>query len=460
MARRAAEGFVAVAVVIALAGVAAVAAVPPTAAGKHGPATGRLYRSGRGTDPSIRLLAVGNRPDGRPLVVMAATFECEELELEGSVLATVRRDGSFRAESDGFALTGGGTDEVDAEVTVRGRFRGTRAEGSIEGDAEAYDNAGTTGTCDDTVDWTAKAGSADPDLQRIRGTVSLTSGPAVVAAAADAAYVATAPDDVDEARLHRIDAATHAVTWEIETGVEFSALAATADAVWAVDGTRNRVLRFDAASGEEVASIPLDAAVDEPSSFTASIAATDTAVWVAVDDLFRIDPAGNSLVAALELENQGGDALLAADASAAYVALNQARGDEDTEGPPHRLLRVDPNANSVVAEVGGVGHFTALAAGDDALWAAPFLDPLRVLDPTTLAETGTVDVEAAALAAAPPGAWVLTERAVAAYDPADAGDSTTRIPLLGGDFGSIAASGDAVCVWDPRLGTLTRIAAG
>jgi hypothetical protein len=55
---------------------------------------------------------------------------------------------------------------------------------------------------------------------------------------------------------------------------------------------------------------------------------------------------------------------------------------------------------------------------------------------------------------------MLTERGVAAY-AADAPDEpAVRIPIIGGDFGTIAASGDAVWVWDARLGTLTRVEAG
>jgi hypothetical protein len=55
---------------------------------------------------------------------------------------------------------------------------------------------------------------------------------------------------------------------------------------------------------------------------------------------------------------------------------------------------------------------------------------------------------------------VLAERGVVAY-AADAPDEpAVRIPLIGGDFGAIAASGDSVWVWDARLGTLTRVEAG
>ena len=57
---------------------------------------------------------------------------------------------------------------------------------------------------------------------------------------------------------------------------------------------------------------------------------------------------------------------------------------------------------------------------------------------------------------------MLTERGVAAYDGTDPGEPAVRIPLIGGDFGTLAASGDAVWVWvwDARLGTLTRVEAG
>jgi len=446
-----------VAIAIAFGGLTLSPAV--AAGGGEQPEANRVYRSGQDADPSVRMFAVGARPDGRGLVAVQATFECDELELDGVLLATVKRTGAFRARSNAFSLTGGGTDSVDAEVEVQGRFRGREVEGTITAEAEAFDNAGTTGTCDDELDWTATAGGVNPSLERIDASAVLSRGFAVVAAAPDAAYVATSADDAGKARLHRVDAATGEVEWEVEPGVEISALAATTDAVWAVDGTRTRVVRFDTTTGDEITAVPL-ADDAEPSSFRASIAATGTAVWVAVDDLYRLDPGSNSVVATVELGDDAEDAVVAVDTNAVYAGVNLVRGEDDADGPPNRLLRVDPSTNEINADVEGVGQFTALAAGDEALWAAPFFDPLQRLDPSTLDETGTADVAADALAAAPPGAWVLTERGVAAYDTGDSEDPTVRIPLLGGDFGAIAAAGDSVWVWDPRLGTLTRIAAG
>jgi hypothetical protein len=455
MARGTGPKLVASVIALTLAGIAAMTAAPAIAGG-NGPAAGHLYRSGPGSDPSVRLLAVGERPDGRPLVVVAATFECEELELEGVVLAPVKGDGRFRVETGGFALTGGGTDEVDAEIVLRGEFRGTGVKGSIAADAEAFDNAGTTGTCDDEVDWDAKAGTPNAALERIRATVALTPGPAVVAASPDAAYVVTTPDEPAETRLHRVHTATNEVAWEVETGVEIAALAATAATVWAVDAEPTRLVRFDAITGEEGAEVPLDAAVgDDGIPITPAVVADDTAVWVAAGDLFRIDPVTNAIVATIDLGEGLGDTVLALGAGAVYVAIDASSPDDVS-----RLVRVDPATNTVVTEVEGAGDLVALAPTDDALWAAPFFEDVRRLDPTTLDDVGTVDVEAFALASAAPGAWMLTERGVAAYDAAASDDPAVRIPLLGGDFGTLAANGDTVWVWDAHLGTLTRVEAG
>jgi hypothetical protein len=450
-----------VAVAVTLAGVAAgltpSAAVP---AGSRQPEPDGMYRSGRRADPSVRTFVVGARRNGRPLVAVKATFECDELELDGVLLATVRPNGVFRADSRAFSLTGGGTDSVDADVEVEGRFRGGEVDGTIDAEAEAFDNAGTTGTCDDEIDWKATAGAADPSLERIEATVALAPGVAVVAAGPDAAYLATEPDAGDEAFLHRIDAATNEITWQIEAGTDVSALAATADAVWIVTGGAAGLLRLDPATGEQVAGVPLDVAAAGAYSPDIGLVATDTAVWVAAQKLYRVDPATNTVAATLDLGDDAEDAVVAVDANAVYAGVNRARADEDADGPPNRLLRVDPSTNQITADVEGVGQFTALAAGDEALWAAPSFEPLRLLDPTTLDETGTVDVAADALAAAPPGAWVLTERGITAYDATDPAGPAVRIPLLGGDFGAIAAAGESVWVWDPRLGTLSRIAAG
>ena len=447
MAKRAAWGLVAV----ALAGAAAVTARPVAAVGGDRPETGRLYRSGEGSDASVRLMAVGNRPDGRPLVVAEATFACEELELEGTVLIPVKRDGSFRVESNQFGLTGGGTDEVDAEVELRGRFSGSRVEGTITAEAEAFDNAGTTGTCDEEIDWDARAGASNAALERIDATVRLEAGPAVVAAAPDAAYVATTSSDGEAPPLHRVDAATDEVAWQVETGTEIAALAATTAAVWAVDSEGTSLRRIDARTGLPVAVVTLG----EPVASAPSIAADDTAVWVAAGDLYRIDPATNAVVATIDLGEGSDDTVLALGAGAVYVAIDASSPDDVS-----RLVRVDPATNTVVTEVEGAGDLVALAAGDDALWAAPFFEDVRRLDPTTLVEHGAVDVEAHALAAASPGVWMLTERGVTAYDGADPDQAAVRIPLLGGDFGTLAANGNTVWVWDARLGTLTRVEAG
>ena len=451
MARTTGPKLVASAVAVALIGVAAVTAAPAVA-GSNGPEAGRLYRSGGGSDASMRLLAVGERPDGRPLVVVAATFECEELELEGTLLAAVKGDGSFRAESGGFGLTGGGTDEVDAQVKVRGEFRGSRVEGSIAAEAEAFDNAGTTGTCDEEIDWNAQAGAVNAALERIDATVSFTtSGPALVTASGEAAYVATTPDEAAEARLLSVDAATNEVTWEVQTGTEIAALAASTGAVWVVDSDGTSLRRFDVATGAQVAIITLGAALaSEP-----SIAADEAGVWVAAGDLYRIDPATNAVVATIDLGDDAGDAVLALGPGGVYVALDQSSPEDES-----RLVRVDPATDAVITEVEGAADLVALVAADDVLWAAPFFEDVRRLDSTTLGDLGAVDVEAEALAAAPPGAWMLTERGVAAYAAEAPDEPAVRIPLIGGDFGTLAARGDAVWVWDARLGTLTRVEAG
>lgn len=198
----------------------------------------------------------------------------------------------------------------------------------------------------------------------------------------------------------------------------------------------------------------------EQLSFTPAVAADETAVWVTVADLHRVDPATNAIVTTIDLGDDSEDAVLALGRGGVYAGINRARADEDAEGPPFRLLRIDPATNAIATETEGVGHFRALAAADDVLWAAPYFEDVRRFDPATLDDAGVVDVEAIALAAAPPGAWVLTGRGVAAYDPAGPDDPAVRIPLLGGDFGTLAASGDAVWVWDARLGTLTRVEAG
>ncbi|HEX6312825.1 MAG TPA: hypothetical protein VF152_14515 [Acidimicrobiia bacterium] len=453
-ARAGSRRLAAAAVAAVVAGALGTGSVTPVgAAGGDQPEPGRWYRSGRRANPSVRMFAAGEGPGERRVVVLGATFQCDELELDGVVLATVERDGTFATTSGSFALTGGGTDEVDAQVEVIGRFGGRGAGGTISAAAEAFDNAGTTGTCDEELDWTARARGTDASLARIEATVELRPGPAAVAAAPDAAYVATDPDDAVEARVHRIDAATGEVAWEAEPGIEVAALSATTAGVWAVDVTESQVVRLDPATGEAVTAVPL------PGSAPAtSIAASDTAVWVGAGDLYRIDPSTNTVVATVDLGADVEDAVVALGADAVFVAVNLPR-PEDAGGLAHRLLRVDPAANAIAADVDGTGHFETLTSSGDVLWAAPSLEPVRVFDAAALDEIGAVDAVAHAAAATRPGVWLLTDRGVAAYDAASE-TAAAHIPLLGRDFGSVAAAADTVWVWDSVLGTLTRVAAG
>jgi hypothetical protein len=452
---RAASGrIVAGALVFVLVGVLSAPGAASAGGGGEQPDRGRWYRSKRGSDPAVRMLVVGERPDGRRMVAVDASFACDELELEGELLVTVKRNGAFAGESGSFILSGGGTDEVDAEVRVEGRFADRGASGTIAAEAEAFDNAGITGTCDEELDWRVRRRAPDPSLDRIEETVALDSGAALVAAAPDAAYVVTAPEAAGEARLHRIDAATGEAAWEVEPGVEVGGIAATASGVWIVDENGSEVLRFDPASGDPAATIPLG-----ESSFAPAIGATDAAVWVVTGDLHRIDPVSNAVAATVELGGGAEDAALALNTGAVFVALNLHPREGSTD-LPHRVVRVDPATDAIVTDVEGVDHFDALAASEDTLWAAPFFDPLRVLDPATLEDAGSIDVVAHAATAAPPGAWLLTDRGVAAYDNTETAEPMVRIPLLGRDFGTIAATADTVWGWDPALGTLTQISAG
>jgi streptogramin lyase len=438
-------------------------AVPSTAAaaGDGGPEPGRLYESETDGDQSLALVRVGSDTKDRALVEIAATFDCEELSLEGVVLATVKRDGTFSAKSTRFALAGGGTDEVDADVEIRGRFENGAAGLTLDAKARAFDNAGTTGRCEAQSKWIARAGDPDPALERIAATTPLgRPAGALVAAGADAAYVATRPDEAKTARLHRVDAETGEPTWTVRPGPAIGGLAAGAEGVWVADGRRNRVLRLDPATGDVVAVIPLDLMETESQfGIVTAIVATDDAVWVAARGglLHRIDPTTNTATTMNVFSEFAEDVVLGGTGNALYVGVELPPEPPDI---PFGIFRVDTATGTPSAALPrAIGQLEALAPSDSDLWALLFEEGLARFDPESLTEVERIDVEGTALAAAAPGVWLITADGLEAYT-SDTSSPAITIPIIGSGAGALAASADTVWVWDPRVGALTRVQAG
>jgi hypothetical protein len=173
--------------------------------------------------------------------------------------------------------------------------------------------------------------------------------------------------------------------------------------------------------------------------------------------LYRIDPATNTVSATVPFSEFAEDAVISATGAAVYLGVELPR---EAAGIPFGLLRIDPATNQVVAPVGrALGQLEALGRTENTLWALLFGDGLVRFDPTTLAEIGRIDVDGYGLAAAPPGVWTLRADGLVAFDTTSTSPAVT-VPIIGGDFGALAASEGAVWVWDPRVGALTQIAAG
>lgn len=123
-------------------------------------------------------------------------------------------------------------------------------------------------------------------------------------------------------------------------------------------GGKAWVGRYSATTGAEEARIPIRA-----SGF--SVAYDSDAVWVSGtyrNEVYRIDPATNDLVATLKVD--GGPRQLAAEPDVLWV---QASGDGG------QIHRIDPAASEVVASIAtdtGLDDFASAATGGGYLWAS------------------------------------------------------------------------------------------
>ena len=108
---------------------------------------------------------------------------------------------------------------------------------------------------------------------------------------------------------------------------------------------------------------------------TYGIAADDTAVWVHngdADDVLRIDPATNKVVATITVGSGAGG--VAIGDGSVWVA----------NGQGNTISRIDPATNKVVATIRVGGEVTSVAISSGAVWAADYGDSELVrIDPAT-----------------------------------------------------------------------------
>ena len=419
-----------------------------------GPAAGVVYaeRKGRG---EVRMVRIGEER-GRPLVLLDHEVECDVFTPEARVVTSVDLDGRFEVATRG--TDNDTTDSVTAVFDdIDGRVRADAAALEIDVEVSGEDNAGPTGHCEETQAWRVDA-RRTPGARRINGAVGVTAD--VVTAGADAVF--SLRRDVGAANaVIRVDPSTLDVDWEVDAPRGASALSAATGAVWVLDAERLELIRLDAASGERVAVIPLEtpAGATQLAWSSLSMIATETALWVGVDDphwLYRVDPITNTVTARLDVP--GGVRALAPAPDGNAVVASSIDDDPATRGG--RLVRLDA-AGVPTATVATEIMVSDLAADGVAVWAQDGFGAVTRHDPTTLAPLPGSFVPRAGtavggLTAATPGVWVTTDRGLVAFDT-----TLTRagnVPVVGTGTGAPAAGFDALWVLDS--GYLVRVDVG
>jgi virginiamycin B lyase len=223
-----------------------------------------------------------------------------------------------------------------------------------------------------------------------------------VRADADAVWVQR---DRDHSAV-RVDPHSNQVVARLPLGSLGSELAAVgAGGLWLTHRGQGTVTRVDPATGRILATITVPAASPEPGDMSVAVGARG--VWVAndnyvtgraQDNVFRIDPATNKVVATLRVDPPlhgiaaGDRAVMVTAGHSDYVAH-----------------QIDPATNRVVATF-PVGNVNAVAYGAGAFWVACGDGTLTRIDPVGRRVVATIQLGAAAgaVAADAQGVWVAT----------------------------------------------------
>lgn len=410
-----------------LTGVAAVpiATAAPAGAQTDGPSKGVVYTARKGP-AEVRLVGLGEAPNGDELVLLDLRVECGGFRPEARLVGVVEEDGRFEVEGP---VSDSGTTEVitgDFE-DIDGKVRSDGALLEIDIEVSGVDDAGPTGRCEETQPWRLEPRRSS-GAGRIDGAVPTEA--TRLASNGDALFTLGAGE------LARVDPQTLETTWTVEVSVDANALAAAGDAVWVLDADLLELTRIDPLSGDEVTTVPLEtperAAVLD--AVLPEMTASDVGVWVAVDEaanLYRVDAATN----ALEVGTLLGEITALAPAPAGvYVAFRT-----DSEAAP--FVRLDPGVVPVAAAA------DALAAAGQRVWArsANIVSALAArelfLVPEANVEVGVSPIQGEELSSAAPGVWTTTERGIAIVDEANA--RAGSVPVVGaGATGLVSAEGD------------------
>ena len=385
---------------------------------------------------------------GRPLLLLDVEVECGGFTPEGRGVAIVEEGGRFEVvldatDTDTSDTVTGVFDDID------GRVKADAAVLEIDVDVEGFDNAGSTGDCEETQPWRLR-GRPDRGAAQIAGATPVDANRVAVGTGG---VVALRQADGSTGEVTRVDPVSRRTTWRVDAGRGAEELATAGGAVWVLDGRTLAVRRLAASTGEEIAQIAIVPAAEAraASSVLTPIVATDTAVWVGADGLerlFRIDTATNAVTA--NVATPGGVRALAPAPDGVFAVIqNPAGGPRDG-----RLVRLtDTGAEGAAADLEMVGD--DLAFDGTTLWMRDVVGTVTRHDPITLTRLsgelafppGTLTAD---LVPATPGAWTSVDQGLLAID--EALRRRRVVPVVGAASSSaVAAGSDALWVVDSGL---------
>lgn len=198
-------------------------------------------------------------------------------------------------------------------------------------------------------------------VDQVTGSVALAiNGGRGVAIAPDAVWVA-----VGGQKLAKIDPFTCETLLSVPAASNYVAVGH--GSVWA--SSDNAVLRFDEDTGAPLAEITAGAVA------LRDLLVTDDGVWVAARNagtVFRIDPDRNTVVAEIAVDN--GPQGLAADEHGVWVTSQYGSGS---------VTLIDPDSNEVVTTIPGVGSGIGITTGGGYVWVGTKNRGISRIDPTT-----------------------------------------------------------------------------
>lgn len=224
---------------------------------------------------------------------------------------------------------------------------------------------------------------------------------------------------LDEGRVTKIDPASGAVVGSIELPTACG-VAADDNDVWVTSPMGSKVVRYDVATLQERAVIPLGADVFEvkfaPEAVWVSGASDRGTVW-------RIDPDTNQVLTSISLSDPSPIGL--------EVAFDSVWVGSRNKGV---IYRIDPTTNTITATIKVNYNIGGIGVGPDAIWASGFGDgTIYKIDPTTNSVLGSLSTKFWNLG--PPlvafeSIWVgaLDQNVVLRIDPAAFDNVTSTTP--------------------------------